>query len=345
MTYEAESPLIIYRAWPLWNRLIVKRYPIIIAILATLAGCSTFSEPETLHKSIKSFYNHDGTKIHFKDAGKGRPFILIHGFGASMDTWRYLEGALKSEYRLVFLDLKGHGYSDRPRDERYSLEDHAEVVMGLVEHLKLSNVVLVGHSLGSVIALFAALKTQKISTDKVSGIVLLAGSLDPENLPLFLRLLRFPIFGWLTMKLTTASFRTRLVLKKAFHDDEKVTDSLVELYSKYQRIPGTDYALLKTAEQMIPQDASWFEQELRGLDIPVLNIAGEHDEIISRVSAEQVCKVLPRCRLAVVEGVGHVPHEEAPQKVVSLLKDFITGFLKQKVPSTATATTISLPSP
>src|SRR3990172_3498047 len=302
-----------------------------ILILATLVGCSTLSEPETLPKSIKSFYDHDGMKIHFKDAGKGRPLILIHGFGASMDTWRYLEGALKSAYRLVPLDLKGHGLSDRPRDEHYSLEDHAEVVMGLVEHLGLSNVVLVGHSLGSVIALVAALKAQKISPDKVSGIVLLTGSLDPENLPLFLRLLRFPTFGWLVMKLTTASFRTRLVLKKAFYDHEKVTDSLVELYARYQRIPGTDYALLKTAEQMIPQDASQFEQELRTLDIPVLNISGEHDEIISRISAEQVCKVLPRCRLVVVEGVGHVPHEEAPQKVVPLLKDFIAGLLEQKI--------------
>ncbi len=256
-----------------------------------------------------------------------------------------MEGTLRAEYRLVFLDLKGHGYSDRPRDERYSLEDHAEVVTGLVEHLGLSNVVLVGHSLGSTIALLVALKAQKISPDKVSGIVLLTGSVDPEDLPLFLRLLRSPVFGWLVMKLSSASFRTRLVLKKAFYDHEKVTDSLVELYAKYQRIPGTDYALLKTAEQMIPQDASRFEQKLRTLDIPVLNIAGEHDEIISRVSAEQVCKVLPRCRLAVVEGVGHVPHEEAPQKVVSLLKDFIAGLLEQKVTPTATATTISLPSP
>jgi pimeloyl-ACP methyl ester carboxylesterase len=197
--------------------------------------------------------------------------------------------------------------------------------MGLVEHLKLSNVVLVGHSLGSVIALFAALKTQKISPDKVSGIVLLAGSLDPENLPLFLRLLRSPIFGWLVMKLSSASFRTRLVLKKAFYDHEKVTDSLVELYAKYQRIPGTDYALLKTAEQMIPQDSSQLRQELRTLQIPVLNIAGEHDEIISRASTEEVCRVLPRCSLVVVEGVGHVPHEEAPQKIVSVLKDFMAG--------------------
>ena len=308
----------------------MKSYPSMILILATLVGCSTLSEPETLPKSIKSFYDHDGTKIHFKDAGKGRPFILIHGFGASMDTWRYLEGALKSEYRLVFLDLKGHGYSDRSRDGRYSLENQAEIVLGLMEHLRLSEAVLVGHSLGSTIALLVALKAQKISPDKVSGIVLLTGSVDPEDLPLFLRLLRFPIFGWLTMKLTTASFRTRLVLKKAFHDDEKVTDSLVELYAKYQRIPGTDYALLKTAEQMIPQDASQLRQELRMLQIPVRNIAGEHDEIISRASAEEVCGVLPRCSLVVVEGVGHVPHEEAPQKIVSVLKDFMAGTLEKK---------------
>jgi len=292
-------------------------------VLATLAGCSASLEKKADSRDAANTYYHEGVGIHFTEVGRGRPVVFIHGFGASMDTWRFLADGLKEEYRLVFLDLKGHGYSDRPHDSRYSLQDHAEIVLGLMEHLRLSNVVLVGHSLGSAIALLVALKAQKISPKKVSGIVLLAGSVDPEKLPLFLRLLRFPIFGWLVMKLTTASFRTRLALKRSFYKQEQVTDSLVELYAKYQRIPGTDYTLLKTAEDFVPADSSQLRNDLQKLQIPVLNIAGAHDEIIPKATAEEVCRLLPRCRLAVVEGVGHVPHEESPEKVIPLLRNFL----------------------
>jgi pimeloyl-ACP methyl ester carboxylesterase len=242
-----------------------------------------------------------------------------------MDTWRFIVEDLKKDHRLILVDLKGHGFSDKPRDARYSLQDHAEIVTGLIEHLRLSQVILVGHSLGSVTAVVTALRAQQSSKTKVSGVVLIAGSLDPGTLPHFLRLLRLPIFGWLTMKLTTASFRTRLALRKSIYEKDKITDSWVELYAKYQRITGTEYALLKTVEQMIPQNSSRLKEDVRTLRIPVLNILGEHDEIIPRESGEGVCRLLPRCTRVVVEGVGHIPHEEKPTEIIQLLRDFLHG--------------------
>jgi pimeloyl-ACP methyl ester carboxylesterase len=192
-----------------------------------------------------------------------------------------------------------------------------------MEHLGLTRAVVVGHSLGAVTAVTAALKAQKSSTDLISGLVLLTGSLDSESLPFFLRLLRFPPAGWLMMKLTSASFRTRMVLRKSVYDKERITDSWVELYARYQRIPGADYALLKTAEQMVPQDASQLKREVGKLNIPILSILGEHDEVVPRESGEGVCKVLPQCSTAIVGGVGHIPHEEKPEKVVRLLREFM----------------------
>jgi pimeloyl-ACP methyl ester carboxylesterase len=300
-------------------------HTIAFVALALLPSCSTSSETKVAEEAKANTYNHQGVAIHFKDIGRGRPIVFIHGFGASIDTWRFIVDDLKDDYRLVLLDLKGHGYSDRPRDSRYSLADHAAAVLGLMDHLGLSNAVLVGHSLGSAIALLVALRAQETSAGKVSGTIVIAGSLNPEQLPVFLRLLRFPVFGWLVMKLTTASFRTRLALRKSVYDKERITDSWIELYAKYQRMPGTDYALLTTAEQMVPHDASQLKDEVRKLKVPVLNILGEHDEVISKESGEGVCKVLPQCSMAIVDGVGHIPHEEKPENVIPLLKDFIRG--------------------
>ena len=146
--------------------------------------------------TIDDTFVYGGAGIHFKDLGIGKAIVFIHGFGSSMDTWRFLIEDLRKEFRIVLLDLRGHGYSDRPRDPRYSVQDHADIVIGLMEHLKLTNAVLVGHSLGSGVALLAALKDLNRRTGLVSGLVLIGGSAYPEQLRFFARWLGRPVIGW-----------------------------------------------------------------------------------------------------------------------------------------------------
>jgi pimeloyl-ACP methyl ester carboxylesterase len=296
----------------------------LLVVISLLASCSPMSATEIPTEAIANSYVHDGVRIHFRDRGAGIPIVFIHGFGASLDTWRYLEDGLKNDYRIVSLDLKGHGYSERALDDRYSLQDHAAVVLGLIDHLKLDKVVLVGNSLGCAVALMAALRAQQESTATVVAMVLIAASLDGDNLPFYLRVLRVPVFGSVAAKLTPANFGTRLILKRAYYDDEKVTDSLIELYAKYLRIPGTEHALITTARQMIPEDSSGLREALKKLQIPTLNIIGKHDQIISGESSEGVCRILARCKNVTIDEAGHVPHEEKPQEVISLLKDFVS---------------------
>jgi len=76
------------------------------------------------------------------------------------------------------------------------------------------------------------------------------------------------------MNMTSAAFRTRIGLRGAFYDDAKLTASLVELYAKYQRIPGTGYAFMRTAERFVPSDMDSVRREFGKLQIPVVNILG-----------------------------------------------------------------------
>jgi pimeloyl-ACP methyl ester carboxylesterase len=294
-----------------------------ILLAAASTSCSTSLQHYT--GAVPSgYYLHDGVKIHFKQVGRGRAVVFLHGFGMSLDTWRFVVESLGDEYRLVLVDLKGHGLSDRPRDGMYAAKDHARVVRGLIDYLGLENVVVVGHSFGAVVGLAAALDAQRHgSSEIIATLVLIAGSVDAENIPLFLRLLRTPVLGWLGLKLTSASLRTRLMLKRAYYDASKITDSLVELYARHQSVPGTDYAFIKTAEQLVPIDIAQSKRDLSKLDIPVINIWGEHDEIISRAAAKSVCQLVPRCELVTIQRTGHIPQEESPEKVVSLLRDFL----------------------
>ncbi len=300
-------------------------YKLLSILFAAVLGSCALSINSAVPPAYASYFLDNGIKIHYEDLGAGRPLVFIHGFAASMDSWRFLVEPFKKDYRLVLMDLKGHGYSDRPIDGRYSLQDHADIVIELMKHLKLSGAILVGHSLGSAIALSAALKLHETDPRLVSGVILFAGSVDPYKLPLLLRALRVPIIGWLGLKLTPASFRTRMALKKAYYNGDKVTDSLVKMYAKYQKFPGTDYALLETAKGFVPPNLSQLKQQLKTLNIPVVNVYGADDEIISRESAEEVCTVLPRCRFVTVEDVGHIPQEERPDKIIPLFRDMLSA--------------------
>jgi len=264
-----------------------------------------------------------GSEIHFRSLGQGLPLIFIHGLGASMDTWRLLVQDLRDEFRLVFLDLRGHGYSARPRDSHYSIHDHAGTVFGLMEHLGLKGAVLVGHSLGSGVALLAALNELSRCNRSVSKLVLLAGSAYPEQVNFFGRWLRVPFIAWLATKLIPAKLITRMALRHAYYDRARVTDSLIELYAKYQRIPGTLYALMWTVRNFMAADIDLVRRSLGQIQIPVLNILGEHDRIVSRPTAEALRNLLPQCSLEIIGGVGHVPQEESPQAVAQLIRKFV----------------------
>ena len=272
---------------------------------------------------IDDTFVYKGSEIHFRSLGQGSPLIFVHGFGASMDTWRLLVKDLRDEFRLVFLDLKGHGYSARPRDSGYSIEDHAGAVVALMGHLGLKSAVLVGHSLGSGVALMAALNELSKPTRRVSKLVLLGGSAHPEQLRFFGWWLGAPTIAWLMAKLISPKFMTRIALRYVFYDHAKITEPVIELYAKYQRIPGTLHALMWTVRNFIAADFDFVRRSLGKIQIPVLNIIGEHDRIVPRATAEALGKFLPQCSLEIIDGVGHVPQEESPEAVVRLIRKFV----------------------
>src|SRR3970040_1651540 len=92
-------------------------------------------------------------KLFYQEEGKGPPLLLIHGFGASTYTWRYVAPELAQTHRVIAVDLKGFGQSDKPFDERYSVFDQAELLKQLIIDNKLRDLALVGHSYGGGVVL------------------------------------------------------------------------------------------------------------------------------------------------------------------------------------------------
>lgn len=105
-----------------------------------------------------AFFEHDGCSLHYEaygeeqGEGKGQrsPLLLVHGLGSSCEDWEYQIPALSTRYRVIAVDVRGHGRSDKPR-ERYSIPAFAADIEALIEHLQLGPVHLVGLSMGGMI--------------------------------------------------------------------------------------------------------------------------------------------------------------------------------------------------
>lgn len=96
----------------------------------------------------------DGLKIHSSTAGKGaKTVILVHGYTCDDSTWTEQVPALAKEYRVVTLDLPGHGKSDSPKDGKFSMDLFARAIEAVREEAKVDRVVLVGHSMGTPVVL------------------------------------------------------------------------------------------------------------------------------------------------------------------------------------------------
>ena len=100
-----------------------------LAAAPVLAGCSSFhagalpGEPQTaLYAAV------DGARLRYVDRGKGPPVVLLHGFASSLETWDLLVPELEKTHRVIALDLKGFGWSDRPEGD-YSPAAEARLVV------------------------------------------------------------------------------------------------------------------------------------------------------------------------------------------------------------------------
>ncbi len=131
----------------------------------------------------------DGIKLHSSSTGKGpRTVILVHGWTCDDTTWESQVPVLSKDYRVITLDLPGHGKSGAPKDGKLSMDLFARAVESVRNEAKAERVVLVGHSMGTpVIVQYARLYPQHVAAMVfVDGLVFvgnIGGNLAPAGGP------------------------------------------------------------------------------------------------------------------------------------------------------------------
>jgi pimeloyl-ACP methyl ester carboxylesterase len=297
-------------------------------ILFQAAGCAhAQAPPATLIQDWgrQKTFDYHGIKINYYEAGQGPPVILLHGFVACAYTWRHLIPPLAEQHRVFTLDLKGHGYSDRPADGHYALSDQAEMVADFIQRQGRRDLVIMGHSMGGVIALMTYLKLRDPDPGCINKLVLIDSPGYPQKLPWGLRLVKIPGLNRVLSPLLSTRFASALVLKKCYYNKEAVTEEQIDTYAYFGSLPGTAAVVRQTTRQLVPakNEIEALIAQYQTIKVPVLIIWGKEDDVVPLEVGEKLKRDIPNSQLVVLPRCGHIPPEEEPLATREAILDFL----------------------
>ena len=287
-----------------------------VAAALTL-GCSpSFHEgPLPGAPSNATYADIGGAHVRYTDVGEGPAVVLIHGFGASLDTWAAVVPALSKKHRVIALDLKGFGWTSRPEGD-YSPAAQAKIVTALMDLRGVSSATLVAHSWGSSVALALTLAEPA----RVSRIALYDAWVYEEQIPSFFLWARAPGVGEALFSLFYGE-RADERMQHAFYDKEKwVTERLVEDVERTLDRPGaTAAALAATRGQRYAE----VQDRYKTIQQQTLLLWGREDLVTTLAMGERLARDLPHTRLVVYPKCGHFPMLEAASASTADLSAFV----------------------
>jgi pimeloyl-ACP methyl ester carboxylesterase len=264
-------------------------------------------------------------KLFYEEKGEGPPVLLIHGFGASTYTWRHIAPDLARDHRVIAMDMKGFGQSDKPFDESYSVFDQAELLTQLILDLDLRDLTIVGHSFGGGVALVLVLDEAERLKGRITKLVLLDSIAYPQDIPMFFRMLDMPIFSHVGVRMVPPAVQTRIALQIAYLDNSKIEDEVVETYAAPLRTAAGKHAIIHSARQIVPEGIEELSRRYKSIEQPTLILWCDHDRIVPLDVGLKLRRTLPNASLKLVDECGHMPHEEQPEATLGLLRDFLDG--------------------
>lgn len=254
-------------------------------------------------------------------AGAGRPAVLIHGFGGNKSTWQKIVPALAGKFKCYSIDLPGYGDSIAPDDFSYTVEDMSDVLADFVIKENLRNVTLVANSLGSAIALLAAIRRKDLYS-RIAAFCIIDGICYPQDFPYFVSLLRLPLLGELITEAVPSYLQVRSVLGYCYYDSRLITSSQVAGYAKPMARPQVREALRKTARAIDAAHLAKYTSAFGTIRLPTLLIWGEADKVVPVELGRRLHQDMRGSTLTIIPNCGHLPQEEKPEAVIAAIEEF-----------------------
>lgn len=254
-----------------------------------------------------------GFTVHVRDQGpRDAPaLLLVHGSNASLHSWEPWVARLSGRYRVITLDLQGHGLTGPDPAGCYSTTCMADTVEAVRAKLGIPKLAVAGNSMGGAVATRYAL----MHPERVAALVLVdAGGAPVEGKgppPIGFRIARMPVLRDIAAVITPRSI-IRETLEKSVSVKSVASNDAVTRYWELLRAPGNRQA---TMERFAAPRAPFTTAEMAALQsTPVLVIWGREDALIPVQAAEWFKAVLPQAQLVIYDRIGHLPQEEAADR-------------------------------
>jgi pimeloyl-ACP methyl ester carboxylesterase len=243
----------------------------------------------------EGFVEHDGARIWYAVYGSGLPVILLHGGLGHSGNWGYqVPALLRSGYRAVLIDSRGHGRSTR--DARpFSYELMASDVLAVMDVVGLDKAAVIGWSDGACIALILG----ATAPARIAGVFFFACNMDPSG---------------------TKDFEPSPIIDRCF--SRHVKD-----YALLSATPDQFDAFCAAVGLMQKTQPNYSAADLARIRVPVTVVQSEHDEFIKREHAEYLAQTISRAELRILAGVSHFAPLQRPEQFNSEVLAFLRKVL------------------
>lgn len=274
---------------------------------------------------VGTFVQIGANRIHYLDTGNpdGTPLVFVHGLGGNLlnfvDT---LFPRLETEFRIIALDRAGSAFSQRPDDAPGTLPDHADVIVGVLDHLGVKNATIVGHSLGGAVALQTAVS----HPDRVNALALIAPlthaveKISPALKALLIPSKRRRRFMADTVAVPMSAKRREQTLAFIFGPQDPPEDfgttngGLIAFFPDHFYACSGDVAAL--VDHLPP-----LQDRYDDIDVPVGILYGTRDRVLNyREQGERFKQRFPQTDLVLLEGIGHMPYFPEPDAVAGFVR-------------------------
>ncbi len=269
------------------------------------------------NREASRFVEAGGLRWHVQVMGRGPVLLLAHGTASSTHSWRALMPLLAPHFTVVAPDLPGHGFTSMPPSGRLSLPGMAEALGALVRTLDTPPILAAGHSAGAAVLVRMALDG-RIAPGGLVGLNAALMPIGREHSEFFSRSAKLlaglpfvpQVFAW--------GASNRSVAERLLRDTGSTIEPRgVELYARLFRRSGHLAAALG---MMANWDLKPLLRDLPRLRPPLTLVVGDRDRTIPPSDARRVKEALPSARIVALPGLGHLAHEERPERVAEIVR-------------------------
>jgi pimeloyl-ACP methyl ester carboxylesterase len=284
------------------------RFLPLLSILLVFAG-SAAAQP------ADRFVTVNGLRIHYVDWGAADrpPLILIHGLDRVARTFDHVAPHFTSRYRVIAIDMRGHGDSDWDPQARYVVEDHVTDLEGLVQQLGLRNITLWGNSTGGrVVQVFAGTHPELVSRVISEDV----GPERPQQISdSYARRVKQDDQGWASEEELLA-----ILLKSP-----SASEAVVKPYVRYGTKRRADGRIVWKRDPNLVKGfvATDLWQYVGKIRAPILYVIGGRSKIVPPETQEELKKRLPNAQIVTLPDTGHYPSDEKPAEFLAIVDRFL----------------------